>query len=120
MYLSMVPYTVTIIFILGQFKIWRFQLFQQSATSSFEPDVICSASCHTTPTLKLFRLHVFHQAGSPQPVYRLAPSWEIALSVFPKVLFVDEGTLSSIARVPCTRRQKIFCRLNNKNFRLEV
>jgi len=29
--------------------------------------------CHTTPTLKLFCLHVFRQAGSPQRVDCLAP-----------------------------------------------
>jgi len=35
--------------------------------------------CHTTPTQKLFCLHVFCQAGPPQRVDCLAPRWEIAL-----------------------------------------
>jgi len=40
--------------------------------------------CHTTPTQKLFCLHVFRQAGPSQQVDFLALGWEIALSVFPK------------------------------------
>jgi len=40
--------------------------------------------CHTTPTQKLFCLHVFRQVGPPQRVDCLAPRWETALSVFPK------------------------------------
>jgi len=39
---------------------------------------------HTTPTQKLFYLHVFRQAGTPQRVDCLALELEIALSVFPK------------------------------------
>jgi len=50
-------------------------------TTSFELDVLqCSVSYHTTPTQKLFCLHVFRQAG-PQRVDCLAPRWETALSV---------------------------------------
>jgi len=40
--------------------------------------------CHTTPTQKLFCLHVFRHAGPPQRVDCLALKWETALSVFPK------------------------------------
>jgi len=40
--------------------------------------------CHTTPTQKLFCLHVFRQIGPPQRVDCLAPKWETALSVFTK------------------------------------
>jgi len=39
---------------------------------------------YTTPTQKLFCLHVFHQAGPPQRVVCLASKWKIALSVFLK------------------------------------
>jgi len=38
--------------------------------------------CHTTPTQKLHRLHVFCQAGPPERVDCLAPKWETALSIF--------------------------------------
>jgi len=40
--------------------------------------------CHTTPTQKLFCLHVFRQAGPQRRVDFMAPRWEIALNVFPK------------------------------------
>jgi len=48
--------------------------------SSFKPD-IDALICHTTPTQKLFCLHVFRQAGSPQRVDCFASRWKIALSV---------------------------------------
>jgi len=35
-------------------------------SSTFKPDVLCSVSVIPLPTQKLFRLHVFHQAGPPQ------------------------------------------------------
>jgi len=40
--------------------------------------------CHTTPTQKLFCLHVFRQAGPPQQVDCLALRWKTALNDFPK------------------------------------
>jgi len=50
-------------------------------SSSFEPDVVCSVSVITTPTVtdQLFCLHVFRQAGPPPRVDYLALRWEIAL-----------------------------------------
>jgi len=46
----------------------------------------CTMLCisHTTPTQKLLCLHVFQKVAPPQRVDCLAPTWETALSVFPK------------------------------------
>jgi len=36
--------------------------------SSFEPDILLLCVCYTTPTQKLFCLHVFRQAGPSQRI----------------------------------------------------
>jgi len=51
-------------------------MFSRFLCSSFEPDVnymLCAR--HPTPTQKLFCLHVFRQAGPPQRVDFLAPTF---------------------------------------------
>jgi len=53
-------------------------------TKFWRSKALCSVSVIPLPTLKLFCLHDFRQAGLSQRVDCLASRWEVALSVFLK------------------------------------